>query len=253
MFVKAACTCIAMVVIMFTYSWKLTLYALVLITPTLFGNRIFMSWMMKYNETYQTEKAAVGSMAQEAISNIRTVKAFADEKGSLEMYKVGNQKVYMEGVKKARVYGAFYFSFTVLQQAAFACILYIIGVTYEDETLTVGNTMAYLLYMRKIVDNFSEMSNAFIAISKVKGASYKVAELIVSQPKVVFATNGKQEIGAEGTVDLKNVKFSYPTMPDVAVLKNATIHAPSNKVLAFVGASGKFFIRNANTLFIRMW
>jgi ATP-binding cassette, subfamily B, bacterial len=30
---------------MFTYTWKLTIYALLLITPTLFGNRIFMNWM----------------------------------------------------------------------------------------------------------------------------------------------------------------------------------------------------------------
>jgi hypothetical protein len=60
-----------------------------------------------------------------------------------------------------------------------------------DEGLTVGNTMAYLLYMRKICDNFGEMSNAMIAMGKVKGASMKVAEMIVEQPKVVFAENGK--------------------------------------------------------------
>lgn len=45
MFVKGMCTCLAMVIIMFTYTWKLTIYALLLITPTLFGNRIFMNWM----------------------------------------------------------------------------------------------------------------------------------------------------------------------------------------------------------------
>lgn len=163
-------------------------------------------------------------MAQESISNIRTVKAFADEIGSLDAYKIGNQKVYGEGVKKARVYGMFYTSFTALQNSAFALILFIIGLTFENEpNLTVGNTMAYLLYMRKIIDNFGEMSNAFIAISKVKGASYKVAELIIQQPKVVFAEPGKRESSAEGVVDIKNVRFVYPTMPDVAVLKNITI------------------------------
>lgn len=64
---------------------------------------------------------------------------------------------------------------------AFACILYIIGEKFKTTpVLNVGNTMSYLLYMRKIIDNFSEMSNAFISISKVKGASYKVAELIIN-------------------------------------------------------------------------
>jgi hypothetical protein len=61
----------------------------------------------------------------------------------------------MEGVKKARVYGTFYFTFTVFQQSAFACILAIVGASFENDSLTVGNTMAYLLYTRKIIDNFS--------------------------------------------------------------------------------------------------
>lgn len=101
--------------------------------------------------------------------------------------------------------------------------------------------MAYLLYLRKIIDNFSEMSNAFMAISKVRGASYKVAELIINPPKVVMAVNGKKEsgnAGEEGTIDVKGCTFAYPTNANVTVLKNVTISAPSNKVLAFVGSSG---------------
>ena len=79
-----------MIVIMFTYSWELTIYALLLISPTLFGNRIFMNHMNQYSENYQKEKGNTGSMAQESIGNIRTVKAFADEQGSLARYQIGN-------------------------------------------------------------------------------------------------------------------------------------------------------------------
>jgi ATP-binding cassette subfamily B protein len=83
------------------------------------------------------------------------------------------------------------------------------------------------------------MSNNFLNIAKVQGASYKVAELIIEQPKIIMAKNGKVDLGPEGTIDVKNCVFRYPTMPEVAVLKGVTINAPSNKVLAFVGASGK--------------
>jgi ABC-type multidrug transport system fused ATPase/permease subunit len=51
-FIKAFCTIVGMVVIMFTYSWKLTLYALLLISPSIFSNRIFMSFYKSYNEAY---------------------------------------------------------------------------------------------------------------------------------------------------------------------------------------------------------
>lgn len=63
MFVKAACICIAMVIIMFTYSWLLTIYALLLILPSMFGTRIFFYFFMDANEKYQTSKANLGSVA----------------------------------------------------------------------------------------------------------------------------------------------------------------------------------------------
>lgn len=75
-----------MVVIMFTYSWKLTIYALILVQPSLWGSRIFMNYYALYNESYQTAKADLSSQAQEVIGNMRTVKAFSDEKGSVEKY-----------------------------------------------------------------------------------------------------------------------------------------------------------------------
>jgi ABC-type bacteriocin/lantibiotic exporter with double-glycine peptidase domain len=64
---------------MFTYSWQLTIYALLLIAPSMFANRIFMHFFRKYNEAYQKTKAGLSAIAQEDVSNIRTIKAFANE------------------------------------------------------------------------------------------------------------------------------------------------------------------------------
>lgn len=147
--------------------------------------------------------------------------------------------MYQLGWYKAKVYGGFYFTFTVFQSSAFACILYIVSESFDSQNLTIGTCMAYLLYMRKIVDNFGEMSNAVQAIAKVQGASYKVAELIIKAPEVIIAVNGKKEETAGGSIDLKNVKFVYPTKKDVPVLKDVTINVKSNQVVALVGASGK--------------
>ena len=75
--------------------------------------------------------------------------------------------------------------------------------------------MAYLLYMQKIVDNFGEMSNQLQSIAKVQGSSYKIAELIIKQPKVVMKENGIQTIETEGVINIEDVKFHYPSKKDV--------------------------------------
>jgi hypothetical protein len=39
------------------------------------------------------------------------------------------------------------FTYKVFQQSAFACILFIVGRYYVTEGISIGSTMAYLLYM----------------------------------------------------------------------------------------------------------
>jgi len=55
--------------------------------------------------------------------------------------------------------------------------------------------------------------------------------------------NGKVIENPDGKLDLNNAKFHYPTKPDVQVLNGVNIAIPANKVIAFVGASGKFILK----------
>ncbi len=113
------------------------------------------------------------------------------------------------------VWGGFMFTYKVFQQAAFACILFIVGQYYITEHISIGSTMAYLLYMQKIVDNFGEMSNQLQSIARVQGSSYKIAELIIKPPKVVMKENGIRTIETEGVVKIEDAKFHYPSKKDV--------------------------------------
>lgn len=99
------------------------------------------------------------AVAQETFANVRTVKAFADESGSIRNFTKNNANLFHIGKIKSYVWGGFMFTYKVFQQAAFACILFIVGRYFITENISVGSTMAYLLYMQKIVDNFGEMSN----------------------------------------------------------------------------------------------
>ena len=75
-----------MIAITFTYSWKLTIYVVLLIMPSLLATKFFWDIFGKYNEKYQKSKADLSAVASECFGNIRTLKAFADEEGSLIRY-----------------------------------------------------------------------------------------------------------------------------------------------------------------------
>lgn len=78
------------------------------------------------------------------------------------------------------------------------------------------------------------MMNEIQSVAKVKGASMKIAELIVQKPLVVIPKNGKiasEETtteGDEGNLVMTDLKFHYPSKEDVPVLKGVTINVGKN-------------------------
>lgn len=63
LFIRSFCIIIAMIVIMFTYSRILTVYALLLILPSICSNRVFMYYTQSLNEKYQSSKSELGGIA----------------------------------------------------------------------------------------------------------------------------------------------------------------------------------------------
>ena len=76
---------------------------------------------------------------------------------------------------------------------------------YVQEGLTIGELTATLLYMKKITQNFGEITNGLQQIAKVYGASYQIAEMIVKEPKVVFKKDGEKVSHSEGALLMDKV------------------------------------------------
>ena len=115
MFCKHTAVCVGMIIIMFTYSVRLTFFAILMLTPALFSNRIFFQFFRKFNIDYQKGKADMAAIAGESFSNVRVVKAFAEEDGSVKRFKHYNDRVYAFGLKKGYIWGANMFFFSTLR------------------------------------------------------------------------------------------------------------------------------------------
>jgi len=78
--VKSTTVLVGVLIIMFMKSWKLTLICLAANSPLIFFTRVSFFFTHGWQAQLQKAKAVMCSSAEESLSNIRTVKAFADEK-----------------------------------------------------------------------------------------------------------------------------------------------------------------------------
>ena len=77
-----------------------------------------------------------------------------------------------------------------------------------------------------------------VTVSKVYGSSIKCAKLIVAQTDMKWDGKTIHEGNKQGNVTVDNVHFSYPTKPNIPILKGVKIEVKTNQVVALVGASG---------------
>jgi ABC-type multidrug transport system fused ATPase/permease subunit len=78
----------------------------------------------------------------------------------------------------------------------------------------------------------------YAQIQKAVGSTERVFELLEETPEKINATQNHSKEKIKGNVTFKNVGFSYPSRPEIQVLKEVTFTAKFGQKIAIVGPSG---------------
>lgn len=99
--------------------------------------------------------------------------------------------------------------------------------------------MSFYFYMLMLLFNFNLMSIGFGNFMSVIGASDKIME-IMDEKQNINTKGGTILPECHGKIELRNVKFCYPSKKEVEVLKGISIEVccQKNRVIALCGTSG---------------
>ena len=150
---------VGVLIIMFKYSWKLTLICLAANSPLIFFTRISFYFTNGWQNELQKAKAVMCSFAEESLSNIRTVKAFADEKQCFAKYNSESIKVYEWANRMAKLWGFFMGQLQILGAGSLAIVCFSASVLYKNQEISLGTITAFLLYMRSFQEIAMSITN----------------------------------------------------------------------------------------------
>lgn len=242
MFVRAMVSITATIVVLFYLSPILAGTFLLGLTPIVIFTYKFGSMMRDIAKETSNVKALMSTIADESLSNVRTVKAFANEKEEIRKFNEYSCRVYDIGYRKA-MWTAFFTFFTQFcLYGAMALIVYVSSILYEKEMISIGTISSFLFYLIMLLFNFWILTMVFANAAGVIGASDKIIQIIQHKPKI--NTTGGIKIDdpskVEGNIVLRNIKFRYPSKQDVQVLKGIDIEIDNkkNRVVALCGTSG---------------
>ena len=99
--------------------------------------------MKRLAKTVSDGTAEMSSVAEEAFSNIRTVKAFATEDRECVEYTKKNEYVFEQARKTAHCYGIFSFAMQFIMFGSLDALVYFAAFLNKEDELTIGQFTSF--------------------------------------------------------------------------------------------------------------
>ena len=235
---------------MLSLNVPLTLLMLVFI-PIMFGS--IALYNSKSRDLIAMTRAKLSDLnvkLSESIEGMRIVQAFGQEGRLLAEFEAINADHVAYSNKSLNVNSLFLRpAMSLLKLLAYAVILAYFGVTWQVAGVTAGLMYAFIQYSNQLFNPLIEVTQNFSILQTSMIAADRVFALIDQEDYEPAQSGQVTEIGA-GSIEFKDVSFSYDGKRDV--LKHISFKVEAGQTVAFVGAtgSGKSSIMN---LFLRFY
>ncbi len=238
---------VSMLMIEITIHTCIVLYCMYQISPTLAilptiilplmgGLALLMEKKLgKVYEAISEENSKLNLVAQENLSGVRTVKAFAREKHEIKKFLSHNQKYYELNMNQSKVFIKYYPYFQFITKLLPLVSIIFGGFQVMKGNITLGALGAFTEYSMNIVwpmEMLGWLSNEFAsAIASAK----RIKKLYAEQPVI---TENEEPVVLDkvaGNIQFNKVSFS---LSDKTILSDINIELSAGKTIGIMGATG---------------
>ena len=246
--------------IMFFMNWKLSLIVLAAMPVLLVATDIFQKKMKVAFNDVRNEVANLNTFVQERLTGMKIVQLFNREDIELEKFKVINQKHNVAWLKNILYNSIFFPIADIVSSLTLGAIVYSAGISIISGAnhSSIGDLFAYTMLINMLFNPLRQIADKFNVMQMGIVAADRVFEILDTEDHVqdngtVVATHFK------GTIELKDVRFSY--VKNEEVLKGINLKVNPGETIAIVGSTGagkstiinllnRFYEINSGTIYI---
>ena len=243
--------------IMLNISVKLTLLLmiplpLVTITVKILGEKIH-----KRFEKIQEYFSDISARAQENLTGVRVIRAYAQEDSEIEQFQVLNREYAAQNLRLVRYAAAMRPMLFFFIGLGFVIIV-AVGVPMAVRgDITAGDFTAFMLYLQRMIWYLIALGYVVNLYQRGTASLKRFNKILETEPTIKDDERAHQQSPIEGKIEFRDLNFSYKTSategteiaeknnenstPSVAndlVLRNIDLTIEPGKTVAFVGKTG---------------
>ncbi|CBI35827.3 unnamed protein product, partial [Vitis vinifera] len=223
----------------FWRSWKVSLVVLSVIPLMMFCGIAYKAIYVGLTAKEEVSYRIAGSVAEQAISSIRTVFSFVAEDHLAERYAELLQKSVPFGVKLGFAKGAGMGVIYLVTYSTWALAFWYGSILVARGEISGGAAIACFFGVNLGGRGLALSLSYFAQFAQGTVAASRVFEIIDRVPEIdPYSPEGRKLPSIRGRIEFKGVTFAYPSRPTAAILRSLNLEVPSSKTLALVGSSG---------------
>ncbi|HET6349796.1 MAG TPA: ABC transporter ATP-binding protein [Candidatus Krumholzibacteria bacterium] len=225
------------ITLMMWLSWKLTVAVLAPMLAMAVGVYFSVKVIHRLFERVQARFATINARAQENLSGIRVVKAYARENYETGEFETLSRHYVDANMQLFRVQSLLQPLFATVAGLGVLAILYFGGRQVIGGQITLGTFVAFNGYLMMLVWPMIALGWVMNMTEQGLASMQRINEVVAEQPEITDARAAAGNVPVDASIRFENVSFSYgPGSREV--LRNINLEVRDGETLAIVGATG---------------
>jgi ABC-type multidrug transport system fused ATPase/permease subunit len=185
----------------------------------------------------QQRIAELTADAEENVSGVRVVKAFAQEERQLDRFRHSVQRVFDQQLLAIRIQALFGPLISFLPNLGLAAILLVGGREVIHGSLTVGQFTAFYAYLLMLISPMRTLGYMLSAAQRATASGNRIFQILDREPEITSPPQAPELPAGPGRVSLSGVGLSFEGSPRPA-LHDVDLDIAAGRTIALVGAMG---------------
>ncbi len=221
-------------------SAKLSLIFLVVVPIIIFGLFFISTKAHPYMKRVFNTYDHLNNVVEENVAGIRVVKSFVIEEEEKKKFGNVSESIYQDFCKGQKILA---FNTPLMQFCMYLCILVIsflgakLIVSTNMTALTTGELMTMFTYSIQILTSLMMLSMVIVMITISRSSAERIVEVLSEVPGIKDPKKPIEKV-ENGSIEFKNVSFSYVDNKKKECLKNINLSIKSGETVGIIGGTG---------------
>jgi len=190
----------------------------------------------KFNVVYE-QYDVMNNMTAENVRAQRVVKAYVREEFEKNKFSKLSAKIYELFVDVELYVAVFNPSIQLVLYMMVTALFLMGGKLIVSGSLTTGQFTSLMIYSIQIFMSVITISFVFVLLIIAETGIMRITEVLKEEPAMDENANGEKEV-KDGSIEFKNVSFSYSDDEKRLALKNVNISIKSGETIGVIGSIG---------------